>query len=105
MDSDEGEQAATAVEVWTDGGCKPNPGPGGWAAILRYGGTERVVSYNLQKNFDGAVSMGPCIAVGETDQRDGAQRVSRWAVWLWQRGQNFFNSRRSGSLRRFFLVM
>ncbi|WP_431285277.1 ribonuclease HI [Humitalea sp. 24SJ18S-53] len=26
-----------AVEIWTDGGCKPNPGPGGWAAILRYG--------------------------------------------------------------------
>ena len=22
------------VEIWTDGGCKPNPGPGGWAAIL-----------------------------------------------------------------------
>jgi ribonuclease HI len=29
------------VEIWTDGGCKPNPGPGGWAAILRYGGKER----------------------------------------------------------------
>jgi 2-keto-4-pentenoate hydratase/2-oxohepta-3-ene-1,7-dioic acid hydratase in catechol pathway len=29
-----------------------------------------VVSYNLQKNFDGAVSMGPCIAVGETDHQD-----------------------------------
>jgi len=29
------------VEIWTDGGCKPNPGPGGWAAILCYGGHER----------------------------------------------------------------
>jgi acylpyruvate hydrolase len=34
------------------------------------GGTDRVVSYNLQKNFDGAVSMGPCIVVGETDPQD-----------------------------------
>jgi 2-keto-4-pentenoate hydratase/2-oxohepta-3-ene-1,7-dioic acid hydratase in catechol pathway len=34
------------------------------------GGTDRVVSYNLQKNFDGAASMGPCIAVGETGQQD-----------------------------------
>jgi ribonuclease HI len=25
------------VEIWTDGGAKPNPGPGGWGAILRYG--------------------------------------------------------------------
>ena len=34
------------------------------------GGTDRAVSYNLQKNFDGAASMGPCIVVGETDQQD-----------------------------------
>jgi len=33
-------------------------------------GTDRVVSYNLQKNFDGAVSMGPCIVVGEADPQD-----------------------------------
>ena len=32
------------VEIWTDGGCKPNPGPGGWAAILRFGGHERILS-------------------------------------------------------------
>lgn len=34
------------------------------------GGTDRGVSYNLQKNFDGAVSMGPCIVVGELDHQD-----------------------------------
>ena len=34
----------TEVEIWTDGGCKPNPGPGGWAAILRYNGHERELS-------------------------------------------------------------
>lgn len=34
------------------------------------GGTDRMVSYNLQKNFDGAASMGPCIVIGETDQQD-----------------------------------
>ena len=34
------------------------------------GGTDRIVSYNLQKNFDGAVSMGPCIVVGETHQQE-----------------------------------
>ncbi len=25
------------VLIHTDGGCKPNPGPGGWGAVLRYG--------------------------------------------------------------------
>jgi 2-keto-4-pentenoate hydratase/2-oxohepta-3-ene-1,7-dioic acid hydratase in catechol pathway len=39
-------------------------------SIRDAGGADRVVSYNLQKNFDGAVSMGPCIVVGETDQQD-----------------------------------
>jgi len=29
------------VEVFTDGACKGNPGPGGWGALLRYGEVER----------------------------------------------------------------
>ena len=47
-------------------------------SIRDAGGTDRVVSYNLQKNFDGAVSMGPCIVVGETDHQaiDAATRVN-----------------------------
>jgi ribonuclease HI len=32
------------VEVFTDGACSGNPGPGGWAAILRMGGRERELS-------------------------------------------------------------
>ena len=32
------------VEVWTDGGARPNPGPGGWGAVLRYGSVERELS-------------------------------------------------------------
>jgi len=32
------------VEVFTDGACRGNPGPGGWAAILRYRGTTRELS-------------------------------------------------------------
>lgn len=32
------------VLVWTDGACSGNPGPGGWAALLRSGGHERVLS-------------------------------------------------------------
>jgi ribonuclease HI len=29
------------VEIYTDGACVPNPGPGGWGAILRYGTHEK----------------------------------------------------------------
>ena len=34
----------TPVEIFTDGACKGNPGPGGWGAIIRSGGREREIS-------------------------------------------------------------
>lgn len=33
-----------AVEIWTDGACRGNPGPGGWGAVLRYNGHEKRLS-------------------------------------------------------------
>lgn len=32
-----------AVTVYTDGSCRGNPGPGGWGAVLRYNGSERLL--------------------------------------------------------------
>jgi ribonuclease HI len=32
------------VEIFTDGACRGNPGPGGWAALLRTGDKEREIS-------------------------------------------------------------
>lgn len=32
------------VEIFTDGACKGNPGPGGWGALLRRGDTEKEMS-------------------------------------------------------------
>ena len=29
------------IELFTDGACSGNPGPGGWGAILRYNGREK----------------------------------------------------------------
>jgi ribonuclease HI len=31
------------VEIFTDGACRGNPGPGGWAALLRYGDQEKLI--------------------------------------------------------------
>jgi ribonuclease HI len=33
-----------AVELWTDGACSGNPGPGGWACVLRFDGVEKELS-------------------------------------------------------------
>ena len=32
------------MEIWTDGACSGNPGPGGWGAILRFGEREKELS-------------------------------------------------------------
>jgi ribonuclease HI len=32
------------VTIYTDGACDPNPGPGGWAALLQFGRHEKVLS-------------------------------------------------------------
>jgi ribonuclease HI len=31
------------VVIYTDGACEPNPGPGGWAALLRFGAREKIL--------------------------------------------------------------
>jgi ribonuclease HI len=35
--------ADPVVEIWTDGACKGNPGPGGWGALLRQGTREKTL--------------------------------------------------------------
>lgn len=35
--------AGQFVEIYTDGACSGNPGPGGWGALLRYGATEKEI--------------------------------------------------------------
>jgi ribonuclease HI len=37
-------EAMKRVEIFTDGACKGNPGPGGWAALLRIGAREKELS-------------------------------------------------------------
>lgn len=32
------------VEIWTDGACSGNPGPGGWGAVLKFGDAEKDIS-------------------------------------------------------------
>ncbi len=38
------KQAADRVEIYTDGACSGNPGPGGWGALLLFNGTEKEIS-------------------------------------------------------------
>jgi ribonuclease HI len=42
--SDAAGRARPSVEIFTDGACSGNPGPGGWGAVLRYGDVEKELS-------------------------------------------------------------
>ena len=42
--SDAGAKPRPSVEIFTDGACSGNPGPGGWGAVLRYGEVEKELS-------------------------------------------------------------
>lgn len=44
MSSKTDSTQSDTVEIWTDGGCNPNPGTGGWGVLLRYRGKEREIS-------------------------------------------------------------
>ena len=41
MSAPAGGAGEGTVDIWTDGACKGNPGPGGWGAWLRWGEAER----------------------------------------------------------------
>lgn len=38
-----GATAKVTIEIYTDGACKGNPGPGGWGVLLRYKGQEKTI--------------------------------------------------------------
>jgi ribonuclease HI len=84
-----GPPDSAVVEVWTDGGCRPNPGPGGWAAILRFRGTERELSgadpattNNRMELTAAAMALEtlkrPCRVVLHTDSEYVKNGVTRW---------------------------
>ena len=45
------------VEIYTDGACSGNPGPGGWGAILRYGSAEKELSGSEKETTNNRMEM------------------------------------------------
>ena len=92
--------AASLVEIWTDGGCKPNPGPGGWGAILRFGGHERELSgaepatTNNRMELTAAAAAlealkRPCKVVLHTDSEYVRNGITRWHTgWVRRNWRN-----------------
>lgn len=77
------------VEIYTDGACRGNPGPGGWAAVLRVNGKERILrgaetlSTNNRMELTAAVRAlnaltQPCHVILYTDSEYVQRGISEW---------------------------
>jgi ribonuclease HI len=87
------------IDIYTDGACSGNPGPGGWAAILRSGAHERELSGGEKTTTNNRMELTaviralealkkPSEAVIHTDSRyvmDGATKwLKRWKAGGWK---------------------
>ena len=57
------------VEIWTDGACSGNPGPGGWGAILRFGETSKELSGGEPHTTNNRMELLAAISALETLKR------------------------------------
>ena len=83
------------VDIFTDGACKGNPGPGGWGAILRMGEHEKEMSggeratTNNRMELMGAIQAlkalnQPCRVTLHTDSKYVIDGITRW-IFGWQK--------------------
>src|SRR5260370_7492305 len=60
-----------ATEIYTDGACSGNPGPGGWGAVLRYGTAEKEISGGEAPTTNNRMELMAAIAGLEALKRRG----------------------------------
>jgi ribonuclease HI len=81
--------AAKTVQIFTDGACKGNPGPGGWGAVLRYDGTEREIFGGEEATTNNRMELKaviealgalkrPCRVVLHTDSQYVQKGITEW---------------------------
>ncbi|RED48578.1 ribonuclease HI [Aestuariispira insulae] len=63
------KSAELPVEIFTDGACSGNPGPGGWGALLRWKGTEKELSGGEQDTTNNRMELMAAIAALEALKR------------------------------------
>ena len=88
-------RASSTVEIWTDGACKGNPGPGGWGALLRSGTKERELFGGARNTTNNRMELiaviealtalkRPCDVVLHTDSQYVKLGITEW-IKQWER--------------------
>jgi ribonuclease HI len=83
------------IEIFTDGACKGNPGPGGWGAIIRYGKHEKEIAGGDPDTTNNRMEMSaviqalnalaePCSVKLHTDSKYVIDGITKW-IFGWQR--------------------
>ncbi len=81
--------ALPKVTIYTDGACDPNPGPGGWAALLLFGRHEKVLSGAAEQSTNNRMELTaavqalialkePCQVELYTDSEYLKRGISEW---------------------------
>ena len=84
------------VEIFADGACSGNPGPGGWGTILRCNGIEKELSGGEKNTTNNRMELSaviealkalkyPCEATITTDSRYVYESVTKGWVYSWQK--------------------
>ena len=84
------------IEIYTDGACSGNPGPGGWGAVLIYGEHEKQLSGGERETTNNRMELTaviealsllkrPCEVTLTTDSKYVADSVTKGWVYGWQK--------------------
>ena len=84
------------VEIYTDGACSGNPGPGGWGAVLIYNGVEKQLSGSEKETTNNRMELSavitalkvlkePCNVALTTDSKYVCDAINKGWLNSWQK--------------------
>ncbi|HEY4164252.1 MAG TPA: ribonuclease HI [Dongiaceae bacterium] len=82
MSDPQSEAGAKTVDIFTDGACSGNPGPGGWGALLRYNDVEKELSGGETLTTNNRMEMMAAIMALEALKRPSMVRLHTDSQYL-----------------------
>jgi ribonuclease HI len=76
------DDSSPIVDIFTDGACSGNPGPGGWGALLRYGAVEKELSGGEPATTNNRMEMMAAIIALEALKRPSTVKVHTDSQYL-----------------------
>jgi len=82
-------EETTTVDIFTDGACRGNPGPGGWAALLRHRQEEKMISGAVEQTTNNRMELTaaiegleqlkrPMVVILTTDSQYVKDGITKW---------------------------